>query len=271
MPHTFLGTQQILVPRFGGAAAAWTPASPDLDGNLPHTGFAPWLLTGIYQDNGCSTPATTDGHSVGCMTNTEMFGTDVYSVVQATAGNKPTLRTGANGLDNQPVIQGDGGDWLAGAFNGGLLTQPVTIIAVFQQDAATVGDNTTYVLYDSDDGTNRLRFNQDSTFNPDQWAMFAGVALGGANPDANWKILFNRYNGVSSQQYLNGVLDASGFAGNQGIDGLTFFANRLTTSNWVGKSAALFIIDALASDAVLDQYGAYLQSIFPSLSYTDIT
>lgn len=245
---------------------AWTPASPDEDGNLPHTGYAPWLLTGIYQDSAGTTPAASDGDPVGNMTNVQMFGTDAYTVVQATSANKPTLRTGANGLDGQAVIETDGNDYLQGAFNGGLISQPITIIAVAKIDSVVGASR---VLYDGDDATNRILLYNDPT--GPRWVINQGSNVNVVISDTNWKIFMHLANGASTNFYINGGADlVAANPGAQGLDGLTIFQSRAINSPWDGKIAALFIIDALASSAVLNQYGTYLQSIFSSLSYTEI-
>lgn len=250
--------------------SAWTPSSPDADGNTPHTGFAPWLLTGIYQDSAETTTAASDGDPVGAMNNTEMFGSDAYSVTQGTTANKPTLRTGANGLDSQPVLEFDGGDELRGAFNGGALSQPVTIIAVAQLDGSVLNDNNNYFICDGDDASNRLALYKWGSTNPDAMTIYGGSNVSGDAPDANWHIYMVHFNTASSEFWRGGTSEASGNAGSNTMDGATLGSSQ-SGGGWVGKIAALFIIDGLASDAVLNQYGAYLQSIFPSLSYTEIT
>jgi hypothetical protein len=107
--------------------------------------------------------------------------------------------------------------------------------------------------------------------NPDYWAVFAGTLLTASVTDTNWFISFLKANSASSILYKNGVSDAAGNIGSYDLGGLSIGCEWDNSDLFIGKLAALFIIDALASDAVLNQYGAYLQTIFPSLSYTDIT
>lgn len=109
-----------LVPGLGAtaAAAAWTPASPTTGGGvLPHTWHDPAVAN--YQDSGLTTPSLTDGDPTGGNTNQ---GTDAHSIIQATAGAKPTLKL--NILNGKPVWRLDGGDFLQGNFAGGVLAQP---------------------------------------------------------------------------------------------------------------------------------------------------
>ena len=120
------------------ASGSWTPASPTSSGGVsPHT----WHYAGsgaLFQDSGLTTPAVSDDDPIGGSTNQ---GSDSHSIVQATAGNKPTLKL--NILNGEPVYRCNGGDFLQGAFNGAL-SQPFTILTVadFNEPMPSSGNRT---------------------------------------------------------------------------------------------------------------------------------
>lgn len=72
--------------------------------------------------------AGSDGSSVAVWTSREGYG---YKFSQSTGTKQPTLKTGANGINSQPVVRGDGGDILV--LNDALSTSETgTLFAVYR-------------------------------------------------------------------------------------------------------------------------------------------
>lgn len=82
-------------------SSRWSPASI--------SGLQLWLdaAQDVYTDAAASTLATADGDVVGCWKDQSGNG---YDVSQATAGKKPLLKLGANGINSRPTILFDGTD-----------------------------------------------------------------------------------------------------------------------------------------------------------------
>jgi hypothetical protein len=102
------------------------------------TSFDPSTVTGLirwykadgtlYQDSAGTTPATADGDPVGYWTDAS---TSAAHSKQTTSTKRPTLKTGANGINGLPVIQFDGGDdYLSDGATISL--KPFSIFAVFK-------------------------------------------------------------------------------------------------------------------------------------------
>lgn len=248
-----------------GSIVVWTPASATTDGGvLPHT----WqyaLASILYQDSGKTTPVTADGDPVGAAVNQ---GSDIYDIVQATSGAKPTYKTGI--LNGQPVLRFDGGDSLIGAFAGGAISQPYTIFVVSQLSAGAVNDNNTHFLTDGNDATNRAGVFKNAGTTPDSWALFAGANLVGGNSDSDWNIWTILPNGASSQFWDSGVSEASGNAGANSIDGLAVGARYDGTASWwIGDIAEVLIYTGNLSTADKNQVAQYLSTKY-AIAYTPI-
>jgi len=224
----------------------------------PHT----WHYAGsgaLFQDSGLTTPAVSDDDPIGGSTNQ---GSDSHSIVQATAGNKPTLKL--NILNGEPVYRCNGGDFLQGAFNGAL-SQPFTILTVadFNEPMPSSGNN---YLFSSDDNINRMDLRVSST----KWSIFAGADLSGGAENSNNNIWLGLFNGASSQLWLNGVSVVSGNVGAHNGDGLTFGAYSTGAFGWVGDIYEVLIYDSNLSNADKNEVGNYLATKY-TLSWTAIT
>jgi hypothetical protein len=103
---------------------------------------------GTNQTSGGSA-ADTDGQTVGEWLDQSGNG---YHLTQSTAGDRPTYRTGANGINSQPVLEFDGaGDLLENLsadadING---ASGVSVFMVVRNNDATSNDNG---LFDTEDG-----------------------------------------------------------------------------------------------------------------------
>lgn len=250
-----------MVPHLGGAVM-WNPSMPTGGGVLAHTDIDPTI--DIYQDAAKTTPATADGNPVGAIDNQ---GSDIYTVIQSTALNKPTLKL--NILNGLSALLFDGADYLKGTFAGGLLAQPFMIFAVAQ--LSTPNDNANRNLVDGDDSTNRIYIYQRSGATPDDWSIYAGTAnVSDGNSDSAWHIFSALYNGASSQLWLSGVSSAGpGNPGANGVDGITVGARNDGSAGWKGYIVRALIYPANLSNADKNQVGQYLATKY-GLTWTDI-
>lgn len=130
------------------------PSGPSGGGFTPADvpGLVLWLdaSLGTYQSTGGS-PALADGDPVGEWQDQSGEGNDA---TQATGANKPTLKTGGNGLNGLPVIQFDGSDYFGfGDFLSALTAGEVFVVVKANADPPpSLG----YNLWDlGDEGANR--------------------------------------------------------------------------------------------------------------------
>lgn len=73
-----------------------------------------------YDDDSLTNAVTTDGATVGGIVDLRYTkASPTVTLGQATLARRPTLKTGANGLNNQPILLFDGGDTLNGTFESG--------------------------------------------------------------------------------------------------------------------------------------------------------
>lgn len=259
---------RLLLLGIGGPAtvAVWTPAQPTTNGGvLPHT----WFYAGQaqqWEENTKVTPATDDGDPVGAATNQ---GSDGYDILQAAVLVRPTLKL--NILNSLPIWRYDGGDSIVGAFAGGAISQPYTMMVVSQLAVVAVNDNSFRLVIDGDDVTHRGSIFQNAATLPDTWAVTCGVTLATATAtEANWDIFTVLANGAASRFRRNGISLAAGDAGAHTLDGLRLGSRYDgTASFWIGDIAEVLIYASNLSDADKNQIGQYLATKY-SLSWTDI-
>jgi len=198
-----LGLGLDLERRVGADAPPWTPAelAPSL-----------WLRAdaGTYQDAARTTPATADGDPVGGWADQSGNGRHAS---QSTAGFRPTLQLAE--LNGQPVLRFDGTDdyLLNTAF---AISQPDTLAVVVKHPTPT--DGAFRNLTDSHLNDRQLLSKQNAA-GSNHRLVYAGGFLSGSTPSSAFEIWTAIYNGASSALYVNGILDASGDAGTQGMDG----------------------------------------------------
>jgi hypothetical protein len=222
---------------------------------------------GNFQDAAKTTVAA-DTDPVGAVVNQ---GSDTYDVVQATAGNRPTIQDVTIGSVTSYVWQFDGtNDFLQAAFGGGAISQPFTVFAVAQLDATAVNDGLRHVIIDGDDSSNRMVMRQELVGTPQFWGLFGGTGLIGGSSDSNWNSWTSLFNGISSQFWLNGVSEASGNAGANTPNGITVGALWNATQPWKGYIGQILIYPGNLSTADKNQVGEYLASV-TGISWTTIT
>ena len=257
----YIGARRVLL---GAPGIRWTPASPTSDGGvLPHT----WHYAGspqLYTDAAKTMVASSDGDFVYVSTNQ---GSDTHDIVQATAGNRPTLKL--NIVNGKPVFRLDGTDGLQGAF-GAALTQPFTLCIVAQLGAGCANDNSLYVLSDGDDAINAVYIGKTSAGDPDRFYFHAGTAQYGGAANENWNIWTALLNGASSGLWHNGISQVQANAGAYVMDGLTLGQRNPGDYDWIGDIAEYLIYDSDLSDADKDQIGHYLATKY-GLSWTNFT
>ncbi len=246
----------------GGGGVGWTPASPTSGGVRP----VHWYKAdGInYQDSAGTIRAINTGDVVGLLTD---HGTVTSGVSQPITDNKPTLRK--NVWNTRPVWRFDGtNDWMQGPF-GALLSQPYTYIAVASLNAANVNNGVAYYITDGDDNTRRALLWKNHVPAPDAWSIEAGTILNGGSADANYNIWTALFNGGSSVLWINGVVNASGNAGANGIDGITIGGGYSGLKNWPGDVAEVIIYGVNLSSFDKNQINRYLAAKY-GITYTAI-
>jgi len=191
-------------------------------------------------------------------------------VTQGTAAKRPLYKTGI--LNGKPVVRFDGNDdYLQGAFtNAGATTQPLTIFAVAQLNAALVNDDNAYVICDGVNSGTRSQLYKTEAPDPDAWALYSGAVLTDGAADADWNIWAALFNGASSELWIDGVSVASGDAGAQAMSGLTIGTSYACSGvYWSGDIAEIIVYDANLSDIDKNEVGNYLATKYGP-SWTDI-
>ena len=171
-----------------------------------------------------------------------------YDLTQGTGTAQPT--TGTRTLNGLNVLDFDGSsDYLQGAF-GGTLSQPNTIFAVFQNDAASPAD----YIYDGDDGTNRHAFYLSSN----KYNLFAGGNPNGGTIDTDPHISKAVFNGAGSSLFIDGSSVFTGSVGTQSMDGITVGA-RYNGANFLdGAIAELIVVDGTLTADEISRVENYL-------------
>jgi len=140
--------------------------------------------------------------------------------------------------------------FLRGTFTlGGALSQPFSYYAVAAMDAAAVNDGNYHNLVDGSTVARAVLY-QNTTTDPDSWAMSAGTALVGGASDALWNLWSALFNAGASQLWLNGAVEAGpGNAAGGNPVGITLGANNTGGTLWDGDIVAFAVADPSHSDA----------------------
>lgn len=185
-------------------------------------------------------------------------------LTQGTATAQPTQVTRAG----QKAASFDGGDWMR-MTAGSTVAQPLTFY--FAVEATNVSAN--YVLFDGDDGTNRilgqsnsgtgiLALNAGSTFNSSKQLSAAtihglAVRFNGATPGT--KVWLDDFR--ASQE-------SSGGAGTNSWDGLTLGANIGPSAHWLGYIWEVIITSAADDATTRALVGDYFSARYSGLTVT---
>ena len=173
-------------------------------------------------------------------------------LTQTTESDQPRLRTGANGINNEQVLEGDGTEFMDVDWTQ--IGQPITIYLVAES---------------ASDGSNKNVFEMEPTAGDtarpqlQQWRdgdddlIFAGSNLQGQNSTTNPHIFTIIFNGSNSLIRRDGSDDVSGDAGDTGDEGLTVFGRR-DGADWDGKIGEIFIYDTDHDTSTQQDVEAYL-------------
>lgn len=119
--------------------------------------FTPANVSGLQGWFKGSSISGVDGDAISTWPDSSGNGRDA---TQATAGSKPTLKTGANGINAQPVARFDGGDKLASSLATSHFGGSGTILAAFAVVKPTDYTNYMTILGASASGGFHWRLNQ---------------------------------------------------------------------------------------------------------------
>lgn len=243
---------------------AWTPAKPTSGGGvLPHT----WHYAGsgaLYQDAAQTIPAVADGNPIGASVNQ---GSDSHTIIQAVAGNKPTLKLNIkNGL---PVYRCDGNDYIDATYTGAL-TDPYTAFSVAKLGAGLANDNVTYYMFGTKGLPVQSNFLKYNGTIPDTFAMRQTNNIDGTiTATDTWHIWSGLFNGATSRLWIDGV--GGGLLALVSLNpaGFTLGARNGGGLSWNGDIAEILIYDSNLSTADKNQVGQYLSTKY-AITYTDI-
>ncbi len=278
MQRTITSSLMLLVPlaliTAAGARAQNGPGGVGSTDGTSHLQL--WLQgsSGTYQTSAGTTAAAANGDTVGRWEDRSGRG---RNVTQATAGRRPTLRTGTNGLNGLPVLAFDiavsgGEDFLRSASISPALSQPFTLFAVARKigggstaqtivDSRTAGSNTMVLGYS---GTTLARVN-------------AATDVTVAVTQGSFTILRGVYNGTASSIAADGGTPGTGDAGARTADGFTIGANRSSTQFLGGEIAEIIHYDtlllaaqqAIVENALSARYGiAIANDLYASTTHT---
>jgi hypothetical protein len=213
---------------------------------LPIAAPALWLNAGAI--------AGADGDAIGTWPDSSGNG---RNATQATAGAKPTLKTGI--VNNQPVVRFDGGDYLDIASIA--IDQPLSIFLV----AVTRGNSAipplTDYFFDRTGAIGRVLVGRNlSGSNGNEYGLHAGTTLSfeDAAIDDAWSVWTHVVSGASSLIRTNGATRASGDAGSNNLSALRFGTDYSVMYGLVGDIAEIIIYASALSDANRQAVERYL-------------
>lgn len=225
-------------------------------------GLKLWLKgdAGTFQDSARTTPAAADGDVVGGWADQSGQG---FHVGQATAANKPLLKTGANGLNGLPVVRSDGSN---DHFYGVVAATPTlvafTYVVVYRR--TNVGTNGIFLNIGANSGGREL----DITGASNKFRLLkANVALVATSTAATTTapgIETLTWDGVSvAAFYANGAADGGATAATTFTNGTTHIAISTDPPNpgtisFAGDFAEILAYDSALSAAQRSSLHAYL-------------
>lgn len=235
--------------RTGGRAVPFLPTDIAglqlwLDANDPAT---------LFQD-AAKTTAAGDGDVVGAWADKSGQGNDA---TQATTSKKTSYHTGI--LNGKPVVRFDGTDdrLTKIPWNGGNVTQPVSIFIAFQLIALAAAEG---ILVDGDDTTRRNMVFKNTPAN-NYWAYNAGSSVASTEAaDTSTHIISAIFNGASSVLRIDGVQIAAGDPGAQITGGITIggFVDDSRFSSNVNMGEIIEYEDTTITGDEISQIESYL-------------
>jgi len=162
------------------------------------------------------------------------------NVAQAVGANQPTHVISDAAYNGQSTVSFDGGDYLDTSTFSSALSQPNSIFIVgefsaipteMMIDSIVAGDRT--IIYSGAGPENRL---------------FAGANLNGGTTDANPHIYEGLFNSPNSELLVDGVSEATGDAGTDGMPSLRVGSDINAVANFLtGTIAEVIVYNALVS------------------------
>ena len=189
-------------------------------------------LSQLRQNSNGTTAATADADPVGYIS--DLSGTGNHPI-QATAGLRPLLKLGANGINGLPCLLWDATDDLLRVTFGAAVAQPITAywVGSFGSAAGTFriafdssADTGAFALFLSDGNTVHYQASTD---------LDSGDAASGVQM---YSVVFN---GASSSLRQNAVQIHAGNVGTASLPGVTVGATRTGTVPLGGKVGALLV------------------------------
>jgi len=195
-------------------------------------------------------------------------------ITQATTTKQPKLRDSSTGIytdaEGNPEVLFDGtDDYIQTASGFTLTTTDTTWLTVSTLDASIVDNNISAILVDGDNATNRqLPGFKSNSGTPDSWAMYSGLTtVYGGDSDSNQRLCFTHFDpSGSSTQWKQGVSEATGSTGSEGVDGITLGSRYDGAAVfWKGhiQEVLLFASDQTANQQALEDNvrGYYMPTV----------
>jgi len=233
------GQASAVAPLSLGAIAGVTP---------PLTNLVQWLDAGVgtWKDSALTIPAVLDGDPVGGWVEQTGLG---KNALQATAGLRLTLKTGANGIGNRPALLSDRvtGQYLDTVAFAVALAQPNTIYACWK--ASSTPANAAF--YDGGAASPGNR-NLARIAALNQYSMYAGLIINevGATANTDAHVDCCIFNGAGSFRYIDNVQKINGDAGANSLGALTVLDTTGGGANGIsGLMAEILIYNVLHSAA----------------------
>ncbi len=178
-----------------------------------------------------------------------------YHAQQANPTNRPLLKE--SGLNNLPVLSFSGNQWLKAQFSN-TISQPITSFAVWKTTESTnvaCYCNYSSPLFDLQSYSNGIQIYTSSGFGYSKPCPFDFI------------ITTAIYNGNNSKLFENGILKASGNAGNGSMNGITIGAVYNNTWQLKGEIAEIIFYDTVLNDSLRYLVENYLRNkYFPPVN-----
>jgi hypothetical protein len=234
-------------------------------------GLALWFKAdaGTWQDSALTTPAAADGDVVGGWVDQSA---SAHALVQATTSKKPTLKTGANGINGLPVVRGDGVDDYLKKATQVLTGSTGTILSVFRLTAGFAsttlvgqGDEATGLNSGVGVRTTKIRTYVGPNTVQANTVLVANTAYLGVfeSTGAAYRFMLDGTTEDTPYSVVLGANDGYWFGDEAGIDNVTLFARERSDGPDIfhkGDIAELIAYGSQVSSGDLASLVAYLQT-----------
>ena len=193
-------------------------------------GFDPlsigWTHAVWAEDPDWTPPA--DGAAVSSWRNAGSNGT---ALTEGTGSAQPIYRASFAGLNSKPAVECTGTQTIR-TTAGGVLSQPVTIVAV-GKFTSTAGRTLVSGTFG-----NPMRVATATN----TWRLYEGGAtIDGGTADTNEHLFIVTYDGASSQYEIDGAVAHSGNPGTTGMEGLTLFSTEAASPGTQNTGVLAFV------------------------------